>query len=298
MNFLDLRKSIPSKPLKKKQFLDLRSAASAESEASIDLEEFSDALTSLFGKDFQMPQVQEPDDLTKVLALMIAGNGRRAVAQTPEELAKAAKNPTRAQRMAMMAAHMKKARRSRKAAASAVEDCHKMLKAAFMAKAAKKDKGDDEDDFDKAEAMSKLQKAFGEMEKMKTFMKAAEGQLEKLARSGERGQETADGSAHYRVPQGVTDLNPDEMARMGPGDGSGGMPPVNLSTSEFPGKAAGSYISKEHADLLVKNAKLEGENENAETPPRHRRRCPPPRSLRRLTHGRRWNGRCRVSREA
>jgi hypothetical protein len=135
-----------------------------------------------------------------------------------------------------------------------------------MAKAAKKAKGedadDDDDDFDKAAAMSKLQKAFGEMEKMKTFMKTATAQLEKLARSGERGQETADSEAHYRVPDGVTDMSPDAMATMGPGgSGKGGMPPENMSTTTFPGKAAGNFVTKEHADLLVKTAKLEGEVE-------------------------------------
>ena len=195
-------------------------------------------------------------------------------------LMKRAAMPTRFQRMAMAKDNVKKARKAAKDARGAIEDVHKMLKASYINKAAKKDgkPADGGDDgFDHAEAMGKLQKAYQDIDKARTFGKAASMQIEKAAgRSGQRGEEAGDAEAgFYEVPPGVTDLSPSAMAGAAPGSKSGGsQPPMYPADgSVYAGKAAGGdgndlrkyakngMVSADMAELIMKNAKAEGELE-------------------------------------
>ena len=191
-------------------------------------------------------------------------------------LVKRAAAPSRASRMAMAKDNVKKARQAAKAARSAVEEAHAMHKAAYIAKAAKKDKGGDDGEFDHAGAMEKLQKAYQDIDKARVFGKAAEAQLEKLSRSGERGQEANDAeNGFYTVPAGVKDISPDAMAGAKPGTpgGGGGMPPdYPASGGVYAGKVADLGDLKKYADkngqvpanvvqLLLEKAQAAGELE-------------------------------------
>lgn len=179
------------------------------------------------------------------------------------EILKRAAAPSRGQRMEMCKADLAKARKARKSAMEEIRKAHAMHKSAFLAKAAKKDKKPDDDgDFDHAGAMEKLQKAAGQLNAMKTFIKAAESQLEKVGRSGQRGQEAADGDAFYQVPPGVKDLTPDSMATAGPGSkGGGSMPPEPPDAGQvFPGKfARNGLVPVEVAEIMAENAMLKGQ---------------------------------------
>jgi hypothetical protein len=188
-------------------------------------------------------------------------------------LVKRASMPNRAQRMAMADDNVKKARKAMKSARAEVEKVHAMHKASYIAKAAKK--SDDKEDFDHTEAMAGLQKAYQEIDKARTFNKAAAAQLEKLSRSGQTGTEAADGlSGFYEVPAGVTDISPDAMSGAKPGTkGSAGVAPdYPADGSVYSGKAAGSdndlrkyvkdgQIPANVAELLLKQAAMQGELE-------------------------------------
>lgn len=226
-------------------------------------------VSSILGEDFDMEKTVtnlggSGDPLTDAMAMLM----KRAAA------------PTRAMRMASAADNIKKARKACKVAKEAIREAHKMHKAAYMAKmnkAAKKpkDDGDADDEFDHAGAMEKLQKAFGEIDKARTFGKAATGQIAKAsARSGQRGQEVGDAdSGFYEVPAGVKDLSPAALAGASPGgDGSGGQPPMYPDDgSVYPGKAAGKgdltkfvkngQVSAEVAEMLLEKGRMEGELE-------------------------------------
>lgn len=193
------------------------------------------------------------------------------------DILKRAAQPTRAQRMTMAQGNMKKANRARKVARDEVEKVHKLLKGVYvakqaMAKAGKKPPADDDaDDMECfAKAMSGLQKAFGEINKVGTFLKASRDGLEKLSRSGQREQEPSHGEPGYKVPPGVMDLDPDELAAASPGKpGSRGSMPPKYPGSEgvepqsvYAGKAAklakNGQLTPEVAALLAENARLEG----------------------------------------
>lgn len=183
---------------------------------------------------------------------------------------KRAAQPTRKQRMDMAQDNLRKANRARKNARGAVRDLHKMHKGAYLSKASSKDKKPDADgDFDHASAMAKLQKAYGEIEKLGTFVKAAREQLNKVSRSGQRGQEAGDSeSGFYEVPPGVKDLTPDAMAGAKPAtSGSGGLPPAYPGQegkdpgSVYEGKYAkfvkNGMVPADVAELIAENARLE-----------------------------------------
>jgi hypothetical protein len=150
-----------------------------------------------------------------------------------------------------------------------------MAKVAKLAKKGKApaDDNDADDEFDHQGAMEKLQKAYSALDTAKTFDKAAKMHLEKaasgVARTGQRGQEAADGNSRYQVPAGVKDLTPGVMATLSPGgDESGSFPPVLDMETVFPGKMAKGarpdmtgYVSKDVADLMVKNAELKAQND-------------------------------------
>ena len=236
--------------------------ASHEGSEALDLSDADDLyVKENLGKDFMMSETT--DDLTKVLGALLEKVGTQKI--------------TKAQRMKMADDNMKKARDAKKEAMKAVEECHKMHKAAYLAKlakAAKKkpdDDDDDDDDFDHQAAMEKMQKAYNEMQKVGTFVKAARGQLEKAARSGQRGQETGDGNEFYEVPAGVKDLTPAALAGAAPGTKSGGSqsPMYPVDGNVYAGKAEDIYdlakyakngqVPVEIAQLLAKSAQTEGE---------------------------------------
>ena len=248
-------------------------------------------LSSMLGEDFKMAaklaKVTGGDDASQEnfeenSEMISTGD---PIADAVAQLVKRAAEPSKAARMKAAQDNIDKSRKASKAARKAVEEAHEMHKAAYLAKlakAAKKKKPDDDDDdddgFDHQGAMEKLQKAYGEIEKARTFGKAAATQMAKAAsgvgRSGQRGQEAGDAMAgFYEVPEGVKDLTPNAMAGAGPGtSGSGGMPPAYPTDGGvYPGKAAGGSlrkyvgrdgkISADVAELIMKNAQAEGELE-------------------------------------
>lgn len=220
-------------------------------------------LTSILGEDFDMNKTQKTvggsgDPLTDAMAALM----------------KRATTPSRAMRMTMAKDNVRKARKAAKAAREAIEEAHKMCKAAYIAKAAKKPDGKDDDgDFDHAGMMEKLQKAFGEINKVRTFGKAAEAQIKKAsARAGQRGQEAGDADAgFYEVPPGVKNLSPAAIASASPGgDGAGSQPPLypgdgsvyagkGADTSDLRKFAKDGNIPVEVANLIMEKAKTEGE---------------------------------------
>lgn len=170
-----------------------------------------------------------------------------------------------ASRLAMARSQMKKARKS----ADEVEECMKAAYAALrkglLAKAGKPKMDDDNDDRD--DAMSKLAKAYGSLQAMKTFMKSANVQLKKAAsgRSGQRGQEAGDPEAGvYEVPMGVKDLSPATLAGAGPGSpgrrGSQPPGPINMAGGDARSVKAAKgdeQISRGEAEALARAAAAE-----------------------------------------
>ena len=195
------------------------------------------------------------------------------IAEALATLMKRAAMPTKAQRMMMAEDNAKKSRKAMKGAREAIEEAHKMHKAAYLSKAAKK-KDETPEEFDHAGAMEKLQKAYQELDKARTFNKAVSAQLEKMARSGQRGEEVSDGEGKfYEVPEGVKSLSPDDLATASPGGAErGSMPPMYpVDGSVYAGKAArggdmakyakNGQISAEVAELIMEKARMEGEVE-------------------------------------
>jgi len=171
-------------------------------------------------------------------------------------LIKRSVTPTRAMRMKAAQDNLDKARKARKEVMKAIESVHSMCKAAYVNKLAKagkskddKDK-DSDDGFDATDAMEKLQKAYADMQKVGTYMKAARVQLKKAAgsgRSGETDQEPGTAIAGtYEVPPGVKRLSPSDLATAGPGGTQrGSTPPLYPDDgSTYPGKSAST------ADLI------------------------------------------------
>lgn len=240
--------------------------AEHEGSEALDLSDVDDQyLTSILGEDFDMDKV-----------LKNAGGSGDPLADALAVMMKRAVTPSRAVRMAMAKAEIKKARKAAKDARDCIQEAHKMHKAAYMSKAAKKDGGkpDADGDFDHAGAMEKLHKAYASIEKALTFGKAASNQIEKASRSGQRGQEAGDPDApFYEVPPGVKDLTPDALATASPGgDGSGSMPPMYPGDgSVYAGKADASMdlkkyakngmVSADVAELMLKATRAEGELE-------------------------------------
>ena len=224
--------------------------------------------------------------LTEGMNKMFQQNDGNDVAETTGDtivdaisgLMKRAAMPTRKARLACATDNVQKSRKAAKAARAAIQEAHAMHKAAYIAKAAKgkgKPKDDeDEGEFDHAGAMEKLQKAYQELDKARTFGKAAEAQLEKLARSGQRGQEPGDAEEDiYTPPAGVKPLSMNDMAGAAPGTGRPtGLPPeYPVDGSTYAGKAAGlgdlakfaknGQVSAAVAQLIFEKARTEGELE-------------------------------------
>ena len=231
--------------------------AEHEGSEALDLSDADDTycLTSL-GEDFTMAENQ--NDLTKVLQEILAKAGTRPM--------------SKAARMNMAMDNMKKAKKARKAASGAIQDAHAMHKAAYLSKAAGKKA---EEEFDHQAAMEKLQKAYGELEKVSTFEKAAREQMKKAmaGRSGESGQEANDpDSPFYEVPAGVKTLSPSDLATAGPGGGKGSEPIVMTGDgSVVTGKTAitgnlakfvkNGQVPVEVVELIAQNMQLSGANE-------------------------------------
>lgn len=189
------------------------------------------------------------------------------------EMAKAGRVPSRMQRMELARGNLKKARKAREEATEAIKAAHAMHKAAYLAKAAGKKKDDSDEEFNHTGAMSKLQKAYGELEKLGTFVKAANMQLKKMAaRSGQQGQQPTDSEAGiYEVPAGVKTLSPVDLATAGPGGNErGSEPPILGMEQPYPGKVAKqfrNYVSPEMAALMAKAAAAEAKVEVLEKMP-------------------------------
>lgn len=191
--------------------------------------------------------------------------------QVLEALIKRGRTLTKAQHMAVAKANIKKARKARQSAMDDIKECHAMHKASYLSKATKASKpkpDNDDDDFDHTGAMEKLSKAYGSLDAMKTFMKAASMHLKKAAsgRAGQRGEEVGDSKAPwYTVPPGIHDMSPSEIATAGPGgDNHGSTPPLVTLDERYPGKSAkvkkpSGMISAEHAEALVRAAAAEAE---------------------------------------
>ena len=192
---------------------------------------------------------------------------------------KRAAMPTKAQRLSCAQDNVKKSRKACKTAREAIEEAHKLHKAAYLAKMAKaskakpKEEKDDEDEFDHVGAMEKLAKAYQEIEKARTFAKAADEQIKKSAtsRTGQRGQETTDAEAGvYEVPPGVKPLTQSDLVNAGPGGNERGTEaPELMSDRVFPGKSAltadlakmarNGQVPVALAQLALEKAQLEGE---------------------------------------
>ena len=217
-------------------------------------------VVELLGEDFAM--AQQTDGLNKMTVNAALAN-----------LMKRAAQPTRAQRMEMCKGNIKKANKTRKEARDSIEEAHKICKAAYlskMAKAAKTPKKpeDDDDDFDMEKVMSSLSKAYSDLDKVGTFMKAARGQLEKVARSGQRGQQPSDSEAgFFETPPGVvTNLQPNLLAMAGPGTkGGGSMPPEQMLDENWANKLAKAVgnqpVTPELIALVQENARLSAQAE-------------------------------------
>jgi hypothetical protein len=211
-------------------------------------ESVEEILMQIYGKGANMTTKEVvPDGLSKAVLDML----------------KAGKQPSRMQRLQIARGNLKKARGQMKECEAAIKSAHGMHKAAYLAKvskAAKKPAEPDADDFDHAEAMKMLQKAYGNLTTLKTFVKAANMQLKKAAgRSGQRGQEVSDGDSFYEVPPGIKDLSPGDLATAGPGSTArGSEPPLHSLEARFPGKMAKrGYVSATEAEALVRAAAAE-----------------------------------------
>lgn len=244
--------------------------AEHEGGEAIDMTDADDQfLNSFLGEDSKMAALQGDNS---------GNSGGDPLAKAIMDMVKRAAAPTRAMRMAAASEEVKKSRKACKAAREAIEEVHKLLKTSYLSKAAKKDKGgtkDDEPEFDHADAMEKLQKAYGEVEKARTFGKAAIGQIAKASgRAGQNGQEAGDPEAgFFEVPPGVKDLSMRDMAGASPGgEGNGSMPPMYPTDGGvYPGKAAaGGDLAKfakngvvplEMVELYMQKTRMEGELE-------------------------------------
>jgi hypothetical protein len=216
---------------------------------------------SLMEKNSMSKQEATEDDLGKMI-LALAAQKRDAAAP---------RMSSRQKRFQIAQSNMRKARGARKNCAAAIEAAHKVLKAAYLAKVAElakrgKKPDDDDDDDDIGKAMRSLNKAYGELGAMKTFMKAVSVNIKKAAgRSGQRGQEVGDSGFSYEVPRGVRSLSPSDLSTASPGgEGSGSEPPLVNLTETFPGKMAkrySKYVSPEVAEMMAKLAASEAQNE-------------------------------------
>lgn len=189
-------------------------------------------------------------------------------------LAKAAEPPL-TKRLAMADDNVRKARKAMKECRKAIEQAHKMHKAAYFAKADGAKPSGDGDSFDHAGAMEKLQKAYGELDKARIFGKAAIGDIAKASGSvGQSGQQAGDSdSPYYEVPPGVKHLGISALAGAGPGTpGGGGQPPEYPGDgSVYSGKASVSDDLKKYAkdgqipaavaELLIAKGRTEAELE-------------------------------------
>lgn len=168
---------------------------------------------------------------------------------------------------------MKKARKARESAMEDLEKAHGMCKANFLAKAAKKDKDEKEPEFDAGECMKAISSAFASLQKAATLEKSAKDFLAKA--EGMAGTSPTSGTADYIVPAGVKALAQSTLME-------GGSPPLYESDKVYPGKGVGvgdlakfakdGKVSVEVAELLAKNALLEGHVEALGNLPRGGRR--------------------------
>jgi phage head maturation protease len=252
--------------------------ATHEGDEALNLSDVDDQyLISFLGEDWKMATTNNDDDVNKMVS---SGDPLQDAVMN---LLKRAAQPTKAARLAMAKEEVEKSRKAMKECRKALKEAHEMHKAAYIAKMAKakkaKDKtDDDDDDFDHAGCMSKLQKAYEEASKARTFGKAAEAQLEKSmatsVRTSHAGVEVTDAEAgYYEIPPGIKELSPAHLAGAEPGTpGSSGMAPMYPDSGQvYPGKANAGGDLRKYAvngrlspatmELLLEKARTEGELE-------------------------------------
>jgi hypothetical protein len=174
-----------------------------------------------------------------------------------EHLAKAGRPPSRVARMDMARGNMKKAKSTMKECSAAIKAAHSMHKEAYMSKMAKKAKPES-GDFDHETAMKYLQKAYGDLSTLKTFVKAADMQIKKAAgRTGQTEQSPTTGNEFYRVPAGVDALSESELVHAGPGSKGGGSDPIDWGLETGPKKMAKTYWSQAEVQALTRAAAAE-----------------------------------------
>lgn len=211
---------------------------------------------------------------------MSANSGQDGLGQIILNAVKAARSPSRAQHLRIAQSNLKKVGKARKEARGAVMEAHKALEKSYLAKQAlikagkKPAPDDDADDMEKTVgAMRALQKAYGALNSMKTFQKAASDHLAKAAsRAGQRGQEVSDPEAGvYEVPPGIKDLSNNDLVTAGPGGGeSGSTPFVHDMLTPFPGKSAKikkGLVTAAEADAMARAAAAEAKVEILEKLP-------------------------------
>jgi hypothetical protein len=187
--------------------------------------------------------------------IMAKDAGNTSLDQMIVDILKAGRQPSRAQRVAFARDNMKKARGARKEAAGAIKAAHGMMKAAYLAKealvkAGKKPEPDADGDFDMGKAMGHMQKAFGALDSMKTFMKAAGEQMKKV---GQAAQSPTAATAGYTPPVGVSMTSQGTMTEGTPDIDPGNGQPWGAGKSVKSGS-----LSKREADLLERAARAEG----------------------------------------
>jgi hypothetical protein len=198
-------------------------------------------------------ETKQDDDLEKMLT----------------ELAKAGRPPSRMQRMQIARANMKKAKNTMKECSVALKAAHAMHKEAYLSKLAKKGKPDSDGDFDHETAMKYLQKAYGDLSTLKTFVKAADMNIKKAAggRVGQSEQAVETGNEFYQVPQGVSTRSQSEMNTLGPAGGPSGSAPIDWGFETGPKKAAKAAYSATEVEALTRAASAEAKVELLEKMP-------------------------------
>ena len=253
--------------------------AEHEGTEALDLSDADDQyLSTTLGEGFTMSaktaSLKGDDELTKVLTRILAKAAPKTDDDDDDEDDAGPRKLT-----AKMRKNMKMAKRSVKECSAAIEGAHKLLKAGYLAKEAlvKAGKVEPGDGFDFIAAMEAMQKAYAEIDKLGTFAKSVRLDLKKMA----SGLGPADGGVDSF---GAKNLSITDLSRASPGGGTNGSEPplYPADGSVYPGKAAGvaddnpllKYADKDGrvpiaiAELLQKNASLEGETTALRNMPR------------------------------
>jgi len=200
--------------------------------------------------DAYVKNILSAGDTTTMSQFSYAADGDPLTKAILDTITKAA-TPSPMMRMKKAEEEMAEARKTMKEAKKMIKAAHDMHKAAYLAKqgaggdVAKASGGAE---FDHVGAMEKLQKAYNDIDKARTFSKAAMGEMSK-ARAGQSGQEVSDGNADYKVPPGIKDLSTEDMKNAAAGGG------------DLAKYAKNGQIPADVAQLLLEKAATQGELE-------------------------------------